>query len=155
MIGVALSIIVPVVIYFGLPRMMVKLGYQSGPSKILLVAGLLYFASFYLPSPHVGGYDIKFTTHFVGGGLFSGFLWLYLKRSLKSKMPIWLELASLYFLVSGLGVANELFEFFMDQVGVASIESWDTWWDFLANTSGVLLFWTGYRIYYRRARNKS
>ena len=62
-------------------------------------------------------------------------------------MKPWLELASLYFLVSGLGVANELFEFFLASTGIMYIPSWDTWWDFLANSLGALTFWLAYKVW--------
>lgn len=61
-------------------------------------------------------------------------------------MSFWLELASLYFLVSGLGAANELFEFFLDKTGLVDFETWDTWWDLLANTLGALAFWFAYKF---------
>lgn len=148
MISVTLSVVVPLLIYFGLPSILKKFGgHGPGSRQLLAAAGLLYFVSIYLPSPLIGGFDTKFVTHFVGGGVFSGLLWLYLKKNLRWKMNPWLELASLYFLVSGLGVANELFEFFLDTTGIVYVPSWDTWWDFLANTLGALTFWLAYKVW--------
>jgi len=147
-ISVALSVVVPLLIYFGLPSLLKKFGgHEPGSRQLLAAAGLLYFVSIYLPSPLIDGFDTKFVTHFVGGGVFSGLLWLYLIRNLGLKMKPWLELASLYFLVSGLGVANELFEFFLASTGIMYIPSWDTWWDFLANSLGALTFWLAYKVW--------
>ena len=39
---------------------------------LLYVACLLFFISWYLPSPLIDRQDTSFTTHFVGGGLFTG-----------------------------------------------------------------------------------
>ena len=60
-------------------------------------------------------------------------------------MPAWLELTGLYFLVSGLGVANELFELLIEKTGITYVGSWDTWWDLLANSLGALAFWLAYK----------
>lgn len=147
MISVALSVVVPLLIYFGLPSLLKKFGgHEPGSRKLLMAAGLLYFVSIYLPSPLIDGSETKFFTHFIGGGVFSGLLWLYLKNNLRWKMNPWLELASLYFLVSGLGVANELFEFFLAETNIMYIPTFDTWWDLLANILGALSFWLAYKI---------
>lgn len=37
-----------------------------------------------------------------------------------------------------LGVANELFELLISQLGILFIDPSDTWWDLLANTLGAL-----------------
>ena len=146
MVSVALSIIVPIAIYSYLPRWLQNLGYKPAPKNLLAAACVLYFVSFYLPTFHIEGQDTSFATHFVGGGLFSGFLWLYLKQSLRWKMLGWLELISLYLLVSGLGVANELFELLIEKTGITYVGSWDTWWDLLANSLGALAFWLVYKF---------
>lgn len=147
MISVALSILIPLVTYFGLPPLLERLIHRPvRPSSLLATAAFLYLVSFYLPSVNIAGEDTDFVKHFVGGGLFSGLLWLYIKQSLSWRTHPLLELASLYFLVSGLGVTNELFEFFLSETGLMYIPSWDTWWDLLANNLGALIFWLLYRL---------
>lgn len=141
-ISIALSIVIPLAIYFGLPPLLERLIHRPvHPSSLLATAAFLYLVSFYLPSINIAGEDTDFVKHFVGGGLFSGLLWLYIKQSLNWRAHPLLELVSLYFLVSGLGVANELFEFFLAETGIMYVPSWDTWWDLLANNLGALTFW--------------
>ena len=83
----------------------------------------------------------------MGGGLFSGALWLYIRKFLRlDQNPIY-DLLAIYFLVSALGVANELFEFVTVEIGYARLNPSDTWWDLLANTSGAVVFWMAYSIY--------
>lgn len=113
----------------------------------LFVASVLFFISWYVPSPLLRGVDTNFMTHVVGGGLFTGFLWLYLSRALGAKQNWWQSLIMMYVLVSALGVANELFEFAAVEAGWAHIGPSDTWWDLLANNLGVFVFWVGYRMY--------
>lgn len=150
MTTVIISILVPVLIFTFLPKLLENLGHKPANKKLLAAACLVYLVSWYLPTFHIEGQNTAFVTHFVGGGIFSGLLWLYLVQSLKLKLHPPAELVSLYFLVSGLGVANELLEFFLDKTGLMYIPSWDTWWDLLANTSGAITFWLVYKITYAR-----
>ena len=83
-------------------------------------------------------------THFVGGGVFVGFLWLYLKYSLNWQAHWLIEAFSLFALVSALGCVNELAELFMVKAGIASILLADTNWDIVANTSGALSVYLAY-----------
>ncbi len=100
----------------------------------------------YLPSPLIDGQDTSFTTHFVGGGLFTGLFWVYLVSSMKWRAH-WLVMAfSVFALVSALGCVNELAELFMVKVGLASIKLDDTNWDILANTLGAATVWIGWII---------
>lgn len=147
MISLALSILVPIALYIGLPPLcdFFKLK-GKGSSKLLIMAGIIYFISWYLPSPDIEGRDTSFVTHLVGGGIFSGFVWLYLKERANQKLSWLAELITLYALVSALGVANELFEFAMVQLGFIELDPSDTWWDLVANTSGALLFWIFYKL---------
>lgn len=153
MIFKIISIVVPLLIYFGLPKFLTYFGYKNSNKKAaLFVACFLFLISWYLPSPLIDGRDTAFTTHFIGGGLFCGLLWLYLKDNLEINLsPFW-EVVSLYFLVSGLGVANELFEWFTVQVHLSDLNPSDTWWDLVANTTGALLFWV---IYYLSCKIKN
>lgn len=133
--------------YLILPKLLKALGRSPAHLTILKIAAGLFFISVLLPSPLINGKNTNFTTHVVGGGIFSGLIWLYLKRNFSFKAHWLLEIASLYFLVSGLGVANELMEFALDGVGLASIPAGDTWWDLFANTLGAGTFFLAYRIW--------
>lgn len=84
--------------------------------------------------------------HFVGGGLFTGLLWVYLVLAMRWRAH-WLVMAfSLFALVSALGCINELAELFMVKAGIARIEIDDTNWDILANTLGVATVWLGWMV---------
>lgn len=148
MIFLIVSIVVPIVVYFGWPPLLQALSKQAPTSKLSLAIGcLLFFISWYLPSPLIQGQNTQFTTHFIGGGIFTGFFWLYSKQQLKANWNILIELASLYALVSALGVANELFEWFIVQIGLINFKLADTSWDLVANTAGALCFWLLYQLY--------
>ncbi len=114
--------------------------------EVFFAALFAYFVSWYIPSPLIDGMNTSFSTHFIGGGIFSGLMWLWAKRQLGWK-PAWmLELLGVYAFVSAFGVANEIFELAAVQTGILHITSVDTWWDLLANTLGAFVFWVGYRI---------
>ena len=148
MIFILISFGVPLLLYFFLPSVLQIATGKSPVSKIwLVIACLLFIVSWYLPSPEIRGQQTAFVTHFVGGGLFSGALWLYIRKFLRlDQNPIY-DLLAIYFLVSALGVANELFEFVTVEIGYARLNPSDTWWDLLANTSGAVVFWMAYSIY--------
>ena len=111
---------------------------------LLYLACVLFFISWYLPSPLIDGRDTSFTTHFVGGGLFTGLLWVYLVLAMRWRSH-WLVMAfSVFALVSALGCINELAELFMVKAGIARIEIDDTNWDILANTLGAAAVWLGW-----------
>lgn len=78
-------------------------------------------------------------THFVGGGVFTGLLWWYLKLALNWRAHWLIEAFSLFALVSALGCINELAELMMVKAGLATITLTDTSWDILANSLGALL----------------
>jgi len=56
------------------------------------------------------------------------------------------EFLSLFALVSMLGVANELFELVIVNLGVAGLALTDTSWDLLMNTLGALLVYCTYSL---------
>lgn len=145
---VVLSIAVPIFTYLTAP-FIVKLykGNPKGNEWLLILACALFFISWYLPSPLINGQDTSFTTHFVGGGLFTGLMWLYLKYSLQWRAAWWLEGFSLFALVSALGCVNELFELFVVEAGLVGITLTDTSWDILANSLGALVIYIGYLAY--------
>ena len=62
-------------------------------------------------------------------------------------MSWYLELFSLFALVSALGAVNELFELLLVEANISSILLTDTNWDILANTLGALAAYAGYKVY--------
>lgn len=143
----AISVFVPLAILLLTPRVLARHGYSDkGKRWLLALACGLFFASWYLPSPLVDGQDMSLVTHLVGGGIFSGLLWLYLMGAMKLKLSWWGELLGLLALVSALGVTNELFELALVRSGLATILITDTSWDLLANTIGALAVFVVYRI---------
>lgn len=132
---------VPVLVFFSVPKM-IKAG--NDWRWLLLVACFVIFISWSLPSPLIDGQQTQFITHFVGGGIFTGLLWLYIKL-VKGWKAAWLvEAASLFALVSALGVTNELFELVLYVTGHMPEGIADTSWDLLANTLGALAFYIIY-----------
>ena len=145
------SVVVPVVIAIGLPRLVEK-KHQSRAEMppvraILYSACILFFISWYVPSPLIHEEDTSFVTHFIGGGVFTGLLWLYLKQVLDWSSSWYLEIFSLFALVSALGAINELFELFLVETSISSILLTDTSWDILANTLGAVIVYGAYRVY--------
>lgn len=137
-----IAIGVPCLVYWLVPRLV---GERREAKRWLLIAGVLFFASYWLPSPLIEGQQTEFVTHLVGGGLFTGFVWLYIAivQGWLAK-PWWFGAASLFALVCTLGVLNELFE-----VSTHVLFGWpasitDTSWDLVANTLGAALFYLGF-----------
>ena len=143
-----ISVFVPIALLAIVPYVLRKNGFNDEKKYrwILCLACLLFFISWYLPSPLIDGQDTSFTTHFVGGGLFTGLFWVYLVSSMKWRAH-WLVMAfSVFALVSVLGCINELAELFMVKVGLARITLDDTNWDILANTLGASAVWIGWAL---------
>lgn len=141
-----ISIMVPLVLAIGVPLVLQRAGYrhQAKGLWLLYTACALFAISWYLPSPLIEGRNTSFVTHFVGGGLFSGLLWWYLKRATDWRAPWLVEAFSLFALVSALGCINELAELLMVKFGLARITLDDTNWDILANSLGALVVYLGY-----------
>lgn len=143
---ILISVCIPLAAYAALPELARSILRRPPASRWpLALGGFLFFISWYVPSPLIQGQSTQFTTHFVGGGLFTGCVWLYLKKQAGRKLSVGMELCSLYALVSALGVANELFEWLAVQAKLIRLDPSDTWWDLLANTLGALAFWIIYR----------
>lgn len=140
------SVLVPLLLFFIVPLLVERVGGKPKQHRRwLAVACLVFFVSWYLPTPFlIDGQDTSFVTHFVGGGLFSGLFWYYLKRSFRWQAYWLVEAASLFVLVSVLGVMNELFEIVLYWCGGMSAGIADTSWDLLANTLGAFSFWLVY-----------
>lgn len=154
MIFLIVSILVPILLLTVFPRVITH--FTRKPARrdwVLIVAACAFFVAWYLPSPLVAGQQTQFVTHFVGGGLFTGLVWLYLKRTFDWR-PLYPELtepASLFALVSSLGVLNELFELTLVQFGLVNMTLDDTSWDFAANTLGALALYLGYLVVRKRS----
>ena len=149
MLFILISVIAPIVMYVLLTQLFTS-KYAARVllyKKLLIIAGLLFFISWYLPSPLIDGRNTSFTTHFIGGGVFCGFIWLYIVKVMAWRAPnIFIEAASLYALVCAFGVLNELAELFFVKAGLTRLTLTDTSWDLVANTLGALAFYIGYLI---------
>ena len=145
MLFTLISIFVPVGIYFALPRIIeVVTGKLTKSRTFLALACFCFFISWYLPSPLIEGKQTQFVTHFVGGGVFSGLLWLYIKNHIELKWNLLFDLVAIYILTSALGVASELFEFTTTQLQLTHLNPADTWWDLFANSLGAFSLWLMY-----------
>lgn len=145
-VAIILSVAIPVLVVALVPRIVKYYGgHPKKYRKWLYTACLLYIVSWWLPSPYIEGRDTSFMTHFVGGGLFTGFVWYYLKQSLNWYANWLVEAFSLFALVSALGVMNELFELVLYEVGYLKTVA-DTSWDLLANTLGALCAYLAYSV---------
>ena len=155
MLFILISIIVPISIYLSAPFLLARITKRPARLNGLLLFGcILFFASWYLPSPLIQGKDTALTTHLVGGGIFSGILWLYIKENLDWKSSNLVEFISLYAFTSTLGVLNELFELVIVILGISRLSLTDTSWDLAANTLGMLLFWIAYKLVTPIVRSK-
>ena len=139
-----ISVFVPVTLAFAVPYMLRRHGFTDEKKYrwLLYLACLLFFISWYLPSPLIDGRDTSFMKHFVGGGLFTGLLWVYLVVATRWRSHWLVMVFSVFALVSALGCINELAELFMVKTGLAKIEIDDTNWDILANTLGAATVWS-------------
>ncbi|HRJ06079.1 MAG TPA: hypothetical protein PK096_00725 [Candidatus Saccharibacteria bacterium] len=145
------SLFVPALTIFVLPKLVNKYTSRKGNLWLLVAAGALFFISNYLPSPYIEGRDTSAVTHFIGGGIYSALVWLYLKERLGHPKSWFVELASLLALTSLLGTANELFELFIVKANLYDMPLDDTNWDLLMNTLGALLVFGIYKTYdYKR-----
>ncbi len=77
------------------------------------------------------------------GGVSATCLYVYCTRTLKLKFNWRLTLVMLFAFTSMVGVLNELAEYFFETFGfgIYSYDTHDTWRDFVANTSGMLVAW--------------
>jgi len=67
MIFILLSIMVPIVVFLLLPWALEVATRKKSPSRaILVIAGVLFFLSWYLPSPNIQGQSTAAVTHFLG-----------------------------------------------------------------------------------------
>lgn len=78
------------------------------------------------------------------GGASATFLFVYVFKTLRIKFNWRLTLLLLFVFVSTLGVMNELAEYFFEILGYGTFsdDTHDTWRDFVANTTGMIVAWT-------------
>lgn len=147
MLPTILTFIVSLFTLFAIPWIANQTGFKQTNSRTwLIIACVLYAISWYLPQPLIQGQNTMFMTHFIGGGFFTTCIWIHLHNQWAGKKSIILEFLSIFALISMLGVANELFELFITQIGLIHLDPSDTWWDLLANTSGAYVLWLMYII---------
>jgi hypothetical protein len=91
----------------------------------------------------ISGQAGNFVLHAVGGGVASTMMYIYLVKTFEVKVSWRIEIAMLFAFASSLGVMNELAEYFIEIVFglIMSVDTRDTWRDFVANTSGAIAAW--------------
>jgi len=139
-----LSIVIPIGLLIGTPRLLRAYHVDERRFRIFLYVSLILFAiSWYLPSPLIDGQNTSFSTHVVGGGMFTAFFWEYIRRSLNLHIHLLLDGFLLFCLVSGLGAINEIFELVAVLGNFYTITLTDTSYDIFANTLGASVVWLG------------
>lgn len=117
---------------------------QAAPYMLVVTA--LWAVGFVLPNVPITNQTDSFSLH-TAGGVAAGVLWLYAMRAYRIKFVVWWYAPlSLYLLVSGLGVLNELFEVFLNATGWEHIYNLDAQWDLVANTTGATLVFIGWSL---------
>lgn len=138
------SVIVPSLVFFA-GRHILRARTNRRQDGILLIACVVFAVAIYLPSPQIHGMETQFVTHLLGGGVFTGLVWWYLRGVLPWQRSWWQELVTIFVMVSVFGVLNELYELFAYEfLGKQTIA--DTSYDLLANTLGAVGFYALYRI---------
>lgn len=95
---------------------------------------------------------VNFIQHALAGGVAVGFVTIYFISTFKKDFPVFRNFAFqfifLYALICMFGVANELAEFTLDYfgLGIFSADSYDTWYDLIANTFGGFSLFIVYKI---------
>lgn len=127
---------------------------QSAP--YLWAAAILWEVGLFLPEVSINGQTETFAQHFAGG-VVAAILFYFFASAYGIRFARWWQKPlTLYFFVSGLGVANELLELLTDITGlvVDPVHRNDTWWDLLANTVGAGIAFACAELY-RRTRAKT
>ena len=98
-----ISVFVPATLVCVVPYVLRRHGFTDEKKYrwLLYCACVLFFISWYLPSPLIEGRDTSFTTHFVGGGLFTGLLWVYLVLAMRWRAH-WLVMVSRWMIPAGI-----------------------------------------------------
>ena len=123
-----------------LSRYMPSIKFHRASIFLPIIAGTLFFISFFLPDIHISNETSTFQQHFIGGGLYAGLLYYYVRNLLAThRIKWWHDAALLFMWVSALSVASELLEFFLLKSKLMYIDTTDTQWDLLANTLGAFV----------------
>ncbi len=112
---------------------------HTAPNWLPLAAGVLFCAAFFIPNVHISGETDTFQQHFVGGGFYVALLYVYCKQAFGWRLNALASLVVLFAWASAFGVANELLEFTLTKLQLASIDLTDADWDLLANTLGAFV----------------
>lgn len=113
----------------------------------LVIALVLPLIATYI-SHIVGGNTGNFLLHMIGGGMSATCLFYYL-YGLTGAVYNWrIEFITLFAFVSCLGIFNELFEYAIELTTslTMSLDSQDTWRDFVANSLGMLVAYLSIKI---------
>lgn len=118
----------------------------------LLLAATLPLIWVFVPDEIIENRAVNFLQHSLGGGVAVGLVSVYFIKTLKEEFKMLnafvVQVFVFYALVSMLGVANELLEFFLDyfNLGVFSADRYDTWYDLLANSLGAMFVFIMYKF---------
>lgn len=143
------SVLVPVILFVGLPWYFRSYPEEKQARPWLFVAGALFCIAYYVPSPIIDGMDTHFWTHFIGGGIFSSVLLVYVMQAVGARYSAIEYGIRLFILVSTLGAMNELAEFVLVKLHISQITLADTSWDLVTNTIGAGVGWLVYSIWDR------
>jgi len=148
------TLFIPISLIF-VPWLLVRFVFKTEQTKhlryikyagYLWMASVVWFLSQILPNIPISPETDTFTMHTLGG-MVAAILFIYVKKVYQIKFKYWWQAwLCLYFFVSGLGVLNELFEFFIDRAGIFEVISGDEWWDLTANTVGSFLAFSVYSL---------
>lgn len=108
------------------------------------LAAVCFFVAFYLPDINISSETSSFQQHFLGGGVFTALLFIYTAKLLNWKLHWAVVPLALFAWVSAFGVASELLEFTLSHLAIMTIDTSDTDWDLVANTSGAAVTYLVY-----------
>ncbi len=107
---------------------------------IFILCAVLFVGAFYLPDIGISSQTDTFQQHFVGGGMVCALLAEYIWRSaFGGKGHIADRMLLLLSVTAILSVTNEMLELGLNTFLSLGINSSDTWWDLLANTTGSIV----------------
>lgn len=113
-----------------------KINWQS-LLLIIIFSIIAYTASFLMPNLELGNRVL----HIFGGGVISFFICYLVVKDKQIKISPLLFFIFSFLIITTMGVANELLEFFLQKFisFIFSANQYDTWWDLLSNLIGILL----------------
>jgi hypothetical protein len=144
------AVVIPVLLLF-MPWVIVRFVFTTAKTKDLSylsnssymwLASFLWLVSQVAPDIHISDQTNTFTMHTIGG-IVAALLFTYAVKSYQIKFEAWWQpWIGVFLFASGLGVLNELFEFFLYGIGVPGVVGGDEWWDLTANTIGASVAFT-------------